>query len=205
MKDLLLIGGGGHCKAVIDVVERSGEWRIVGIVDSDPSLTDVLGYPRRGGDDDLARLRREVGIAHVTVGQIKTDKVRRALFSLLVDGGFELATIVSPLASVSRHARLAQGATVMHHALVGPDVEIGPNTIINNHAHIEHDARVGAHCHISTGARLNGGVIVGDGTFIGSGALVHQNITIGAGCVVGMGARIRASIPDGTVIKGDHP
>ena len=33
MKEIILIGGGGHCKSVIDVIEQEGKFKIVGIVD----------------------------------------------------------------------------------------------------------------------------------------------------------------------------
>ena len=34
MKKIVLIGGGGHCKSVIDVIEQEGQFTIVGIVDN---------------------------------------------------------------------------------------------------------------------------------------------------------------------------
>ena len=33
MKDIVLIGGGGHCKSVIDVIEQEGRFKIIGIVE----------------------------------------------------------------------------------------------------------------------------------------------------------------------------
>jgi len=30
--ELILIGGGGHCKSCIDVIERQGKYRIAGII-----------------------------------------------------------------------------------------------------------------------------------------------------------------------------
>ena len=33
MKSIVLIGGGGHCRSCIDVVEEEDKHRIVGIVD----------------------------------------------------------------------------------------------------------------------------------------------------------------------------
>ena len=34
MKEILLIGGGGHCKSVIDVIEHEGEFQIIGIIET---------------------------------------------------------------------------------------------------------------------------------------------------------------------------
>jgi len=30
--ELILVGGGGHCKSCIDVIERQGKYRIAGII-----------------------------------------------------------------------------------------------------------------------------------------------------------------------------
>ena len=59
MKEIILIGGGGHCKSVIDVIEQESQFVIVGIVDK-PELirTEVLGYPVIGSDADLESLAK---------------------------------------------------------------------------------------------------------------------------------------------------
>ena len=33
MKEIILIGGGGHCKSVIDVIEQENRFTIAGIID----------------------------------------------------------------------------------------------------------------------------------------------------------------------------
>ena len=54
MNKIILIGGGGHCKSVIDVVEREARFEIAGIVDKPEFLgTKILGYPVIGNDTDL--------------------------------------------------------------------------------------------------------------------------------------------------------
>lgn len=49
-KELILIGGGGHCRSVIEAVESCGR-KIRGILDL-PELigTEVSGYPVIGSD-----------------------------------------------------------------------------------------------------------------------------------------------------------
>ena len=42
-KPIILIGGGGHCKSCIDVIEQEGKYRIVGILD----LPEMLGKEDR--------------------------------------------------------------------------------------------------------------------------------------------------------------
>ena len=195
---ILLIGGGGHCRSVIDVLEAGG-WRILGVVDRPGcGFSEVLGHPLLGTDEDLPRLVRECPNALLTIGQINSPEPRRWLAQRLKELGFTLPAVVSPLARVSPHARIGEGTVVHHFAVVNAGARVGSHCILNTRALIEHDAVVGDFCHVSTGAVLNGGVVVGEGSFIGSGAVCRDNITIGAGCFVGMGERVLAPLSPGS-------
>ena len=155
----------------------------------------ILGYPILGTDDDLPKLRKQFGYALITVGQIKTAKQRKRLYSLLKDLNFDLPAIISPTAYVSRHASIGEGTIVMHHALINVGAKIGANCIVNTKALLEHDAIVEDHCHIATGAVINGGTRVGTGTFIGSNAVAREYISIEENSVIGCGAKIIKSSP----------
>ena len=200
---IILVGGGGHCKSCIDVIEQEGRFEIAGIVErADHTQTDtILGYPVLGTDNDLPTLRKTYGYALVTVGQIKTPETRIRLYERLMAVGFELPVVVSPLAYVSQHAQIGSGTIVMHHALVNAGAEIGANCIINTKALVEHDVALGDHCHISTGAILNGGTIVLKGTFVGANATCRQNVTLGENSVVGGGAILMCNLPNCAVVR----
>lgn len=179
MKSILLIGAGGHCKSCIDVIEQIGEWQIAGIVDRKNSgVTDVLGYPVISCDDDLAELKKQYDYAFVAVGQIHSAELKIKLFNQLKVLGFKQPSLVSPLAYISKHAKIGEGTIVMHYAMVNAAARVGDNCVINTRALIEHESVVENHCHISTGATINGGVIVNEQSFIGSHATTKQTITI---------------------------
>jgi FlaA1/EpsC-like NDP-sugar epimerase len=58
--ELLLIGGGGHCKSCIDVIEQNGKYRVAGIVDVTENLhKKICGYENIATDADLPKLARE--------------------------------------------------------------------------------------------------------------------------------------------------
>jgi sugar O-acyltransferase (sialic acid O-acetyltransferase NeuD family) len=175
MNKLVLIGGGGHCKSVIDVIEQEGRFQIAGIVDKPELLgSSVLGYPIIGSDSDLSSLANEYKYAFIAIGQIKSPSIRIDLFNQAIDAGFVLPIIVSPRAYVSRSAKLDEGTIIMHDALVNASASIGKNCIINSKALIEHDSNIESFCHISTNAVINGSVIVRQGSFVGSGAVTKQ-------------------------------
>jgi len=176
---IVLIGGGGHCKSVIDVIEQTNKYEIIGIVDKKELYgNDVLGYKVIACDDDLETLFETCKNAIITVGQIESNQIRVKLFEKLKEIGFNLPTIISPLAYVSKYSCIDEGTIVMHHALINVNVRIGKNCIINTKALIEHDCVVEDNCHISTASVLNGGVVVKENTFFGSNATSQQSIEI---------------------------
>lgn len=204
MKSLLLIGGGGHCRSCIDVVEAAGNYRILGLVERVGGPPDsVLGYPVLGGDADLQGLLDRCPRALITVGQIKSPATRIRLYEMVQEMGGESPTIVSPRAYVSLHTNIAAGSIVMHGAVVNVGATIDVNCIVNSQALVEHDVLVGAHSHISTGARVNGGVTVGPESFVGSGAVIHEGVTIGARCTIAAGSIVRRDVPPDTTIRSD--
>ena len=176
---IILIGGGGHCKSVIDVIEQQNSFVIAGIVDKKELVgTKVLGYEIIGCDDDLEELFQKYKNALVTVGQIKSNEARVKLFTKLKAIGYTLPAIISPLAYVSQHATVDEGSVVMHHAFINASANVGKNCIINTKALMEHDVVVENHCHISTGAILNGSVLVKENSFVGSNSVSKEYITI---------------------------
>jgi len=193
---IILVGGGGHCRSCIDVIEQTPDFVIAGIVDLPENLHQrVLGYEIIGTDEDLPRMAKEYEFFLITVGQIKSAERRVLLFNSLRKFGVQLPVIVSPHAYLSRHAQVGEGTIVMHHAMVNAGAEIGKNCIINTNALIEHDAIIGDHCHIATGAVINGGVKVGTGTFFGSNAVSKEYAEIGENSVIGCGEKITKNIP----------
>lgn len=194
MKSIVLVGGGGHARACISLIESAREFDIVGIIDSTTkSLEDLLGYQYLGDDSELARLVDLYRHAHVSVGQVGVSEVRSRLYDQLVTAGAIMPALVSKNAYVERRAEIGPGTAVMPGAVLNTRATVGKNSIINSRALLEHDVKIGDHCHISTGAIVNGGTTIGSGTFIGSGSVIFHGISIGVSCV----------IPAGSVVKRD--
>lgn len=70
--EIILIGGGGHCRSCIDVIESEGRFKILGIVDIKEKLhRKVLGYEIIGSDEDIPRLARQFKYFFITIGILK--------------------------------------------------------------------------------------------------------------------------------------
>ena len=195
MEPIVLIGGGGHCKACIDVIEREGKYKIEGILDENLKPGDkVLGYKIIGKDDIISEVAAKYHNFFITVGQITNMDIRMKLYTKVKKSGGIFSAVISPFAYISEHSEIGEGTIIMHHAVVNTNVTIGEQCIINTKALIEHDSVVGNFSHISTGSILNGGVYVGKNVFIGSNTVVNNNVKITDGVIVPSGYVIRKDI-----------
>ena len=192
MNDIILIGGGGHCKSVIDVIELENRFNIAGIIDKAEFVgTSILGYKVIGDDSKMKELASTFTNAIITIGQIESPDKRKILFNNALAAGFKLPSIVSPKAYLSKYSKVGSGTIVMHHALVNANVQIGSNCIINSGSIIEHDSKILDHCHISTNTCINGGVSIGEGSFLGSGSTTKESLVIPKNSFVKAGSLVK--------------
>ena len=190
---IILIGGGGHCRAVIDVLESENKFDIAGIVDNNIK-NEVLGYPLLGKDNDLPQLIKKYKNVVVTVGQIESPLIRIKLYDIIKKFDGNLPTIISPYSRVTRSSILQEGTVIMHHVLINSNSKIGINNIINTGSIVEHDSIIGDFSHISTKAVINGGSEIGNHCFIGSGSIINENKTISSNCIIGSGSVVTRNI-----------
>ncbi len=192
---LILIGGGGHCKSCIDVIEQENKYEIIGILDKEESIgTTVLGYKVIGTDAKIAELNNKECSFLITIGQIKSPALRETLYLKLENLNAEIATIVSPSAYVSKHAEIRKGNIIMNGSIINAGVKIYENNILNTGCLIEHDVQIGNHCHISTMSVLNGGCKIGNKVFIGSNVTISNQVQICNNVIVGAGTVILKNI-----------
>ena len=201
-KNLILVGGGGHCKSVIEVAESAG-YTILGIVDRPEELGKlVLDYKVIGVDDDIPQYVEKAEFV-ITVGFIKNPALRIKLYNKVKEAGGKLATIVASTAHVSKYATLGEGTVVMHQAFVNAGAQIGNNVILNTFTNIEHDAVVGDQCHISTGTMVNGDCKIGQNVFVGSQSVLANGIEVGDNIIIGAGSCVRKSISQKGIYVGN--
>ena len=201
-KPLVLVGGGGHCKSVIEAAESAG-YRILGVLDMPEEVgKTILSTKVIGTDDDIPTYVDKADFV-ITVGFIKNPATRIKLYNRIKEAGGKLATVIASTAHVSKYAEIGEGTVVLHQAFVNADAKVGRNVILNNFVNIEHDAVIGDQCHISTGAMINGECKVGKNCFIGSQSVLANCITIGDDIIVGAGSFVRKSISEKGIYSGN--
>ncbi len=200
MKQLALLGAGGHGKVVADIALVSG-WDGVSFFDD--------AWPERSKNGPwavvgngamlIARLREFQGVI-VSIGDCA---IRWSKHLEIRATGGELVSVVHPSATISRYASLVVGSVVMAGVVVNVDCHIGQAAIINTGATIDHDCWLADGVHICPGAHLSGNIRVGHYSTVGVGVAVKQGITIGNQATIGAGAVVVNHVDDGVIVVGN--
>lgn len=181
MKDVIIIGTGGHAKVVADIVLNARD-HLVGFLTGEAGRDRFMEWPVLGGDRDYLRFADCCFV--IAIGNAG---VRERLAELMSDAKWY--TAIHPAASVSAvHTSVGAGRVVMANAIINPYAQIGSHCIINSNATVEHDNLIEDFVHVSVGAKLAGGVSVGRRTWVGVGAAVSNGIHVCGDCMIGAGA-----------------
>ena len=199
---IIVYGGGGHGKALIDLLRKLGDYPIAGVVDDRLTPGDqVLDAPVLGGAAVLAELKtRGVRLAVNAVGGIGNIAVRIQVFEQLREAGFTCPALVHPRAFVEPSARLADGVQVFPQAYVGSAARIGYGAIINTGAIVSHDCQVGDYANLSPGAILAGEVTIGRAALVGMGVTINLQVRVGERARLGNGATVKRDVPENGII-----
>jgi acetyltransferase EpsM len=203
---MIVYGGGGHGKSLIELIRALGSYHLVGIMDDGiPAGEIILGLPVLGGGEALAEIyARGVRLAANAVGGIGDLTIRVKVFQRLTQAGFTCPAVVHPLAFVEPSASLSPGVQVFPHAYVGSEVHLGFGTIVNTGAIVSHDCQLGNYVNISPGAILAGGVRIGDGSLVGMGATLNLLVKVGQAARIGNGATVKSDVPEGGIVRAGN-
>ena len=148
MRELVIIGCGGHGRETLDVVQainaQSPTWDFLGFLDDAPGHPDRLerrGVEVLGGVDDA----RTLGHAFVIgIGDAATRaRIDQAL------GQVDSPVLVHPQATVASDNRLGPGTVMAVGARVTTNVTTGRHTHLNVNAVVSHDSVLGDHVTLS--------------------------------------------------------
>jgi sugar O-acyltransferase (sialic acid O-acetyltransferase NeuD family) len=202
-REIILVGGGGHCKSCIEVIEHEGRYKIFGILDKETMVGQkILDYEIKGTDALIEGFVKNGFAFLITIGQIKSAEPRKKIYTELTKLGADIATVISPRAHVSKYAKVGRGTIIMHNATVNAGASIGENNIVNTGSIIEHDVMVADHCHISTGAIINGNCRIGIGSFVGSSTTIINGVEIGERIIVGAGTIVTKNLSEYGIYSG---
>lgn len=202
MEEIILLGTGGHAHSVVDSMEQTGKYSIIGFLDKEEMQGSFYrDYPVLGVDADMEKYYKEgVRSAFVTVGFMGHGNTRELLYQRLKDVGYKLPNIIDDTAVISKTAKLADGIFVGKNVVINANATIGRMCIINTGSIIEHDCSVGNFSHVAVGGVLCGAAVVGKRTLIGANATLIQHKAVGDYCIIGAGITIRKNVEDNSMV-----
>jgi len=193
---LLILGAGGHGRAVADLARACG-FTVAGFTDRSLSAGGP-GAPVLGTDAQLAAIIRPQQIDGGVVGVGNTALARRGqLYEVLMAAGVPQPALVHPRAIASPSAEVGAGSVVFAGSVLGSGVRIGVNAVLYSGVVVEHECVIADHAYLSPGVVLSGQVTVEAGAF-----LVLPGLRIGAGAVVAAGAVVTGDVAAGQTVMG---
>jgi sugar O-acyltransferase (sialic acid O-acetyltransferase NeuD family) len=204
MKNVLIIGASGHGSVILDSIERSGEYNVIGFIDSfKPKGQRINGYEILGNEANLPSLIEKFNIfgGIVAIGDNWTRKnVVDRITHIFPD--FEFITVIHPLAIVGKDVTIGQGTVLMPGAVVNANSVVGNHCIINTNSSLGHDGRMENYTSLASGVTVGGNCHVGWFSAISLGAKVIENITIMDHTIIGAGSLVLGDIPGNVVAYG---
>lgn len=197
-EQIILVGGGGHAKSVIDAIKGQNQYDIVGILDVSDKLGEELeGIKVIGVDEDLHHYyQRGVKNAFITLGSVGNPTLRIKLYNRVKSVGYRLPNIIDKSAIIAQSVQLGEGCFIGKAAIINSGSIIGNNTIINTGSLVEHDCAIGSFVHLAPRSTICGSVKIADNTHVGVNTTVIQGITIGKGSLIGAGSIVLKDIGD---------
>lgn len=203
MEKIVLVGAGGHCKVIIDIIKSNNAYEIIGITDKCTKEKALLDISIIGDDNKLKEVYKQgIKNAFLCIGALGNLNLRNKIYKNLKEIGFNLPVLIHNTAIVSKYATIGEGTCIMPGVIINSGAKIGKNCIINTGVIIEHDCVIEDNCHISPRAVLGGGVSIDKNTHIGIGATVIQGVNIGCNVTLGAGAVAIRPIPNNVVALG---
>ena len=204
MVDIAIYGAADQGRCTVDIVEREGRHRIVGLLDDTLTAgTEVAGHPVLGTASNIASLRDDHGIEQVVVA-IGDNFDRSQVVDRLhhLDPTLAFATTIDPSAVVGRDVAIGAGTVLMAGVVVNGSTTIGQHVLLCARASVDHDSTVGDHASLGPAATTGGRVTIGSHTAICLGASVIHGRHIGEHTVIGAGSTVVSDIDSHVVAYG---
>jgi len=203
MKDVIIIGAGGHAAEIDDYIKYSQsvtgkrELNVIGFLDDNPD--NYAGYrlsaPLLGGIKDHKVVPGQayiIGIANL--------KYRRLFVERFLAGGAVFVSFIHPSAYVSESATVGEGSIVGPNANLGPNVKIGNYTLINSRCSMGHDTVVGDFNFISPNVCFSGFTSVGNDNLFGINSATIPGISVGNRNKIAAGMVLDNNVGDDSVV-----
>ncbi|SHF10513.1 sugar O-acyltransferase, sialic acid O-acetyltransferase NeuD family [Marinitoga hydrogenitolerans DSM 16785] len=201
MRNLLILGAGGHGKVVADIARQMNFWENISFLDDDENKIGkyINNYKVIGKLNDYIQLKNKYDYAFVAIGN---NRIRLKWVEILKTKEYKIPIIKHNSTVIGFDVNIGIGTVVMPGVVINTKTKIGMGSIINTSSSIDHDCYIDDGVHISPGVVLGGNVFINKGSWIGLGAKIINNITIGKNSIVAAGAVVINDVPDNVMVVG---
>jgi sugar O-acyltransferase (sialic acid O-acetyltransferase NeuD family) len=204
MKEVIVLGSGGHARVVIDILNATHEYQIIGVTSVSLKLGSMfMGIPVIG-DDSILFQYKEKGISMVAMGLggYKNNDSRKKLYSYVKALGLQVVKVIHPGAIISSRTEIGEGVTIFPGVILNTDVRVGNNVIIATGSTIDHETVIEDHVLVSAGVTVGAYVHIKEAAILALGSKVISGIIIGQNSLIAAGAVVVNNIPDNSRVFG---
>jgi sugar O-acyltransferase (sialic acid O-acetyltransferase NeuD family) len=205
MKNIVIIGGGNQAHYTIDIIEKAGQYNIVGIIDSIHEIgSNRFGYKILGRQENISEIVDQYQIYGGVIA-IGDNWVRYnvSLQILALVPNFKFVNAIHPSVIIGNNVKIGEGIIAMAGVIFNPKSIIGNFTFFATGAQIEHDCIISDFASISAGSVTGGHVKLGKYSALTLGVTVLDRLEIGENTVVGAGSLVLKSLPSDVLVYGN--
>lgn len=199
MKNIIVIGDGGHSKIVQHLIKQLKNYQLIEIWDdkfqTDEYIDSVRYRPLTKNLDE----KRTDALFFIAIGH---NAAREKIVHALAKNQNTFTSLIHPTAIVESPNQIGVGSLIMARAIVQLNAHVGNHVIVNSGAIIEHDTELSDFSHIGPGSVLTGGCKIGQGTLVGANSTFIPLVTVGENAKIGAGSVVTKDIPAASVAAG---
>lgn len=191
MKQIAIIGAGGHTRSSINLLKQYFPLQSLQIFDDsyNDNMTEIIH------NIHLVGRVEEISESHQVFLSIGNNSEREQLFQQY-NHQIIKTNLFHGKSFQESDLSIGQSNQIFANTYLNSYVHLGDNNIINTSAILEHEVEIGNHNHISVGATLCGRVKIGNGCFIGAGAVIIDKVSIGNDVIIGAGSVVVQDIKE---------
>ena len=201
---VLIIGSSGYAKVIIDIIEKMGQFEIIGLTDETRAFGEMtLGYKVLANEQKLPQLFNEYPEVSVVMA-IGDNWTRFQAVQRIcnINPYVTFPSIIHPSAQIAKEVKIGKGVVIMAGAIINSSSSIGDFTIINTKASLDHDNNLEKYSSLAPNATTGGNVHIGAFSAIGISATIKHGTTVGEQCVIGASSFLYHNCEDNSVMYG---
>ena len=190
---LIIIGSGGHTRAVLSTAKLMRKWNSFRILDIDfkNQKEEIMGVEIESYKKIFSFLSQENYNLFISIGD---NKKRKKIFLELNNYKNKFTNIIHPTSFIDDSAEIGIGNYLSQFSSLGSYSKLGDFNIINTNANLEHESSLGNFNHLGPGSIVCGRTKIKDNNFIGSNSVIIEQKEISDNNIIGAGSVVLHSI-----------